>query len=93
MLRTFCIFIANHMSHLKLRFSLMKKICGKSKLVSQVGTHISDRGIGDSLLSSWHLCPFYSTPVTQLSMRCLCWMEHYLIDEKHSVLYINMNIS
>ena len=48
----------------------------KWQLVSQVWTHISDRSIGGAPWRSWHLCPFYSTPVTHPTMRCLCLLAH-----------------
>lgn len=60
----------------------------KWQLVSQVWTHISDRSIGGAPWRSWHLCPFYSTPVTHPTMRCLCLLAHGVPkSEKICIIY------
>ena len=64
--------VASHIYNCWRKKCLMKKW----QLVSQVWTHISDRSIGGAPWRSWHLCPFYSTPVTHPTMRCLCLLAH-----------------
>ena len=77
--------VASHMYNCWRKKCLMKKW----QLVSQVWTHISDRSIGGAPWRSWHLCPFYSTPVTHPTMRCLCLLAHGVpkSGEKKSIIY------